>query len=299
MTTHTPPRARSSALLLLISAPLSVYGCMGTDTGNARQGDDLSPLSLQITSSALTAEPPQGEPLESPAGSAEEAPATATAQQAQQDQQAHQDHQAHQVHRVTSGDAALTFTRGAASVAEVELQLAPGVTCEGLSAEGRAALTGGGWRCEGGHIKAEGPFLVDLITGVGAPPLPSVPAGDYKLVDLRLAPTEGVTLSVGGELSLAGGEAAPFSLTLDLNEDARFESADPSTLLSLEAGEPLALFLDVARWFEGVDVGACVSAADITADEAGVLVIDRARGRCQQITTVVRQNIKGSGRVEP
>jgi hypothetical protein len=112
-----------------------------------------------------------------------------------------------------------------------------------------------------------------------------------------------VTLAVAGELRVtegeAQGEASPFTLSLDFTADARFTPAEPRALLRVEAGEPLALFLDVSRWFEGVDIGACVSAGDITPDDAGVLVIERARSRCQGIMTTVRDNIRGSGRVRP
>ena len=85
---------------------------MGTDTGNAQEGDELSPLSLQITSSALAAK-------EDSSRARGAAP------------------------RAVSGDATLTFTSGAVSLEFIELQLAPSVTCEGLAPEARAALARG------------------------------------------------------------------------------------------------------------------------------------------------------------
>jgi len=240
---------------------------MGTDTGNAQEGDELSPLSLQITSSALAAK-------EDSSRARGAAP------------------------RAVSGDATLTFTSGAVSLEFIELQLAPSVTCEGLAPEARAALDAEGWRCAGGKVQAAGPFRVDLLSGEGAPALPALPAGDYKLVDLRLAPADGVTLSATGELARPGAAPASFALSLRFTEDARFKKPD-GALLRLEAGAPLALFLDVATWFEGVDVGACAAAGELEEEALGVIALGRGRGRCQRLTEVVRHNIKESGRTRP
>jgi hypothetical protein len=256
--------------LALLTPPLTLCACMGTDTGNASQGEDLSPITLQLTTAALSAKAD---------GAAERVGPQ----------------------RVESGDAALTLTGGALSLAQLELQFAPGVTCSSLDADALAALDSEGWSCAGGNIKATGGFAVDLFSGESTPPLPRLPAGDYKLMDLRLAPADaadGVTLSVTGDLSSAGGAAVPFSLSLTrFTEDVRFKRLEPGALLRVEEGAPLSLLLNASVWFEGVDVGACVAAGDVEPNEEGVLALERGAGLCQSVVTTLRRNIRGSGEV--
>ncbi len=249
--------------LTLLTSPLALCACMGTDTGNASQGDDLSAITLQLTTSALAAKAD---------GAAERVGPQ----------------------RVESGDAALIFRGGALSLKQLELQLAPGVNCSDLAPAAVEDLTAEGWRCSGGKITSTGSFRVDLFRGEGAPPLPRLPEGDYKFVDLRLAPADGVTLSVMGELS-HGGAAVPFSLALSFTEDARFEPLERGGLLRVEGGAPLSLFLNASEWFEGVDVGACVAAGDLEPNAEGVIALERGAGLCHEIVTTLRHNIKASG----
>ncbi len=198
---------------------------------------------------------------------------------------------------VEQGGHRLTVEQASVFIRHVEFDLPEGAECE-------AEHTGD--VCDEDKLSFDGPWVVDLMTGAADPDLSElrVPAGTYKRVDVRLDDAEsdeahdidgvdslhGNTLVVSGTYS--GPEAERFELSLKFNEDARFEHEDEG--LQVEAGgvRDMVLSLDVAEWFESVDLAKCAEDGDLEVRD-GVLIIDES-GDCSDVENDLKDAIKNS-----
>lgn len=166
--------------------------------------------------------------------------------------------------------------------------------------------------CENDKVVVEGPFVFDLITGDSTPSLEEVtlPEGTYKRIDVRLEDADtadGLVLEddAMNETSLLArgtvvveGEILEFGLALKFNEDARFER--PEGIEVSGNGGELSLHLDVATWFEGVDLAGCLASGDVEVSDGGVYWIDEdvSGGDCSSIEGDLKENIKTSGQID-
>lgn len=126
-----------------------------------------------------------------------------------------------------------------------------------------------------------------------------LPAGHYRRVDVRFSndghgklgandPLNGNTFVADGTFTPSGGDAMPFSVQLDFNEEARFESAAGFDIGANAASE-VVLKLDISSWFAALSVGACVS--------SGTVVIEE-KAACDHLGRDLKDAIKSSGRLE-
>lgn len=149
-------------------------------------------------------------------------------------------------------------------------------------------------------ITIRGPFIIDLVDGSSTPSIADikVPAGHYRRVDVRFSndghgklgasdPLSGNTLVADGTFTPNGGTAMPFSVALDFNEEARFESAEGFDISAAAASDVL-LKLDISSWFSALPVAECV--------EGGALAIDE-KSSCH-FEQDLKDAIKSSGRLE-
>ena len=165
--------------------------------------------------------------------------------------------------------------------------------------------------CESGKVVVEGPFVFDLMTGASTPSLDEVtlPSGTYKRIDVRLddaEPSDGLVEEddAMAELSLlvrgavdVDGDLVEFGLALQFNEDARFEEQGG---ILVEGDSTLPLSLNVAEWFDGVDLAACIASDEIEPGDNGVYWIDEdvSGGDCSDVERDLKENIKESGQID-
>lgn len=204
-----------------------------------------------------------------------------------------------------------TFTIDAARayVRHIALDLPDGQRCAALD-------LGPGYRCDssgsGGRdqVRAEGPFVIDLVARTSAPPLPSapLPAGPWRRVDVRLDdgdPADGLvsagdplddqTLVASGRFD-HDGRSTPFDLRLRFNEDARFERPE-GVVLGADGAAGLALELDVAGWFSQLSLTDCLDDGDLELRD-GRLVLEDGRGSCSDVENQLKEAIKRSAQLD-
>lgn len=202
---------------------------------------------------------------------------------------------------VAEDDGGTVFAIEAASLAvrDIRLDLPDGTTCGDIE----ELLVGA--HCEpsddavGGEdtIVIDGPFAVDLTTGVATPGLEDVviPAGLYRRIDVRADDAGDVTFAVSAAFELDGA-AHHLELALDFNEDIRLE--DPA---GVEIGDDSDLIAElvVDDWLAGIDIGACVADGDAEV-EGTVVYIDEGStsGDCSDIENVIKDNLKRSGQLD-
>jgi hypothetical protein len=222
--------------------------------------------------------------------------------------------------------AALRVEAARANVRSIGFTLANGMRCSELdpAALGDARCdddatddvgddnpsTGGSSTDDSDEVRLYGPFVVDLMTGAATPSLEGlhIPAQTYTRVDVRFDdadPRDGLvsdgdplaeqTLLASGAMT-HGGEDLRFELTLDFSEDARFEQASGPIAVSADAPSEVLLWLDVARWFQAVRIGECMSDGDLVVSNGTVIIDDR--GDCSDVEGALKDAIKESGQAD-
>lgn len=160
------------------------------------------------------------------------------------------------------------------------------------------------------EIRFEGPFTVDLLTGLSTPSLDNlaVPPGTYKRVDLRVddLQAEDTTQSselVGHSLIAYGtyttDTATPVRLALKFNEDIRFETPDGFTI-SETGGTDIVASINSQNWFAGVGaaIAACLTEKEDDALIGGVLNFDESDDNateCGEVEELLKESFKNSG----
>ena len=180
-----------------------------------------------------------------------------------------------------------TLTRVEARVRDIELILPDGVSCDGVAG------------CESNKIRVIGPWTIDLLTGVGTPPLPTleVPATTYRRIDVRFEPDDAdVTLSARGTVPFRGA-ATPFALDLKFDETARFESAT-GVVVAADALRSVVMRLDPRVWLSDLPLVACADDGDLPIVD-GTIVLADGNGSCSDVENVIKDAIKESGRIDP
>ncbi len=184
---------------------------------------------------------------------------------------------------VDSTGTTFTLTSAVATIESIVLKLPDGTSCDGVD----------GATCKDGKVTIEGPFSVDLLTGVSTPPIGAIvaPVGHYKRIDITFAEhADGITFSAAGTVPV-GGDVVPFELALSFHETARFDG-DVEVLEDTVAttfGE-----LDPKRWFASVPLSECASEGDLPV-RSGILVIEDGAKGCGDVEKAIKDAIKASG----
>ncbi|MBI4411386.1 MAG: hypothetical protein HY541_02755 [Deltaproteobacteria bacterium] len=163
------------------------------------------------------------------------------------------------------------------------------------------------------HIRIEGPFVVDMMTGLATPSLTdvTVPSGNYREISLRLHDLDedstlveagdellGNSLDVGGTYN-DGTTERSFKIVLKFDEQIRYRSDAGFDVAESADVNEIVVSLNVADWFAGIDLGACLDSGNPDVAEDGTFVINEENdeGDCQ-FTDELKQTIKDSGSVD-
>lgn len=178
---------------------------------------------------------------------------------------------------------------------DIELDLPDGANCQELEDN-----IGGGAECEpgtsGDKIVINGPFEIDLATGVSTPDLSSVeiPVGTYSRIDFRVD-------NVGDAPSLElvalfkhEGTDMTLDLSLDFNEDIRIES--PQGVVIDGESNLVAQFV-VNNWLGGVNIGDCMDNGNLSITGNHVLIDESTSGGCSDIENTIKDNMKNSTQI--
>ena len=159
-------------------------------------------------------------------------------------------------------------------------------------------------------ISIDGPFVIDLMTGVSTPSISefTIEPGLYKRIDVRLDDSEASdglvdssdalfenTLVVSGKFDYADSVGRSYSIVLKFNEDVRFE--EPGGILIDEAAlNDVVINLVVDEWLEGIDITTCLDDGDLVLDGDGNILIDDSSGggNCADIEGIIKTNIKNN-----
>lgn len=205
-----------------------------------------------------------------------------------------------------SGGTEFRIESARGSIRSIELDLPAGQTCATIDSTQVA-----GFHCDASSqkLRLEGPFAIDLLTREATPSLDgfSVPPGRYARADVRFDdadPRDGVvgdadplaeqTLIASGSFEHEGATHR-FSLSLDFDEDARFEAPG-----GVEVGgdaEALLLELDVARWFSALPITECMDRGELQ-EVDGALQLRDGDGGCSSIENTIKSSIKSSGQLD-
>lgn len=193
---------------------------------------------------------------------------------------------------------AFALRRALAHVGQVKLRLPDGVGCPPAPAP----------PCEAGNLKLAGPFVADLMAGTFSPAFPTLaaPHGEYRRVDIRLVPLDdwaaspetslrGHTVLLAGTFAYAGRSDRAFTMVLDLNEEARFDSG--SSRVREAPLNLLRLRMDAGQWLASADITGCLDDGRLPLDPSGNLRID-GETACEGLEQAIKHGIKGSGRLE-
>lgn len=155
--------------------------------------------------------------------------------------------------------------------------------------------------CEAGWFVAEEGWTVDLISAESFPALPTfqVIPGIYHQLEIRVEKEDSIQYlpeNVGLDLWLnTEKDGVPIRLHIPLSFDAEmtFENLDG---VSLNSGESLLLWFNLNQWLQGVDVGACLM--DESLEQISQDAWEVSDGSCGDIKSIVKENIKNSGKLE-
>lgn len=190
-----------------------------------------------------------------------------------------------------------TVRSSSANVGRIKLSLPQGVDCEDADET----------ECEANEVTVPGPFVADLMAGTWNPDPGAfrIPVGGYHRIDVRLQAADkekpgpepdlaGHSMIIKGTFAYAGRSDRAFTLALDFDEDARFQS---DTGFALQAGKNrITIVLDVEKWLSGADITECLDNGDLTLDASGNLTAMDS-GTCSDFGEPIKDAIKASGRM--
>ncbi len=159
-------------------------------------------------------------------------------------------------------------------------------------------------------ISIDGPFVIDLMTGVSTPAISefTIEPGLYKRIDVRLDDSEASdglvdssdalfenTLVVAGNFDYGDVTGRSYSIVLKFNEDVRFEEPG-GILIDEDALNNVVINLLVDEWLQGIDITTCLDDGDLIFDGDGNLLIDDGAGggNCSDIEGIIKSNIKNN-----
>lgn len=193
------------------------------------------------------------------------------------------------------GGIRFTLRSAVANVGQVKFKLPAGLKCtEDIKQT-----------CEVDDIKIVGPFVADLMAGTFTPAFPAfmAPVGAYQRVEIRLealepgAPSpvsalQGHSMVLSGTFAYGGRTDRAFSIILDFDEEATFDSGS----MSVKVGTPnnLRLLFNVDEWLTQADIGRCLDEGKLGLDTLGNLLVDKENA-CSGLEKVLKDGVKASG----
>ena len=204
---------------------------------------------------------------------------------------------------------AFAFGAARANVERVKLELVDGTYCADLDVflESPVACAD---ETDSGELIVQGPFVIDLFTGVSTPSLAEVtlPAADYQHAEVRFEPArvqDGILADtdpmIGMGLEASGSfdyQAAStnFGFALPLSGEVSFQ-----TLQQVSVGEDrtvnLSLQLNTDSWFGELSITDCLDSGDLTLS-GGELILQNGTGACENILEGLEDAILESGSLE-
>lgn len=232
---------------------------------------------------------------------------------------------------VEASTVGVSFTEARLSISEIRIELPVGVDCSQVTTNAANVS------CEAedhnevedessddnphqssssseAKLKIAGPFVVDLIAGTFTPSIDDLklPAGVYKKIELRSEDGDyhdgviesdddmnGKSLFASGTFTDSSDSSHDFNLALRFNEDITIELTD-GVAVSAGITNALQAVWTLSDWFAGVDLAECVDNDDLEFETDGSLTIDEDTdgGSCGDIEGMIKDNIKGSGKME-
>lgn len=191
----------------------------------------------------------------------------------------------------------LTLQSAQAVLRHIEFERPGGATnCDGLPASNNANI-----KCDGGKIRVNGDFVVDLVARTATPSLDDldIPAGTYRRIDARFSSNPNLldhnTLVATGEIEYPAGMNTPFDLALKFEETATFQDSDGIEVEDDAANEVL-LELDVNTWFTSLPITQCLDEGELQIENGRIRIADKGQ-RCKDIEKTLKDVIKNSGRL--
>lgn len=197
---------------------------------------------------------------------------------------------------IDAGGTPFTVQASFANVGRIRLKLPDGLDCK------HADETA----CDAAEVSIPGPLVADLMTGKWLPDPGTfrIPVGSYRRIDVRLegksqekpGPDSGLnghSLIIKGIFDHAGKTGRTFKITLDFEEDVRFNS-DTGLAVESPGLNTFIIFLDVEKWLVDVNITRCLEEGGLALQADGGLVIDKDN-TCGQLENDVKTAIKGSG----
>ncbi len=166
---------------------------------------------------------------------------------------------------------------------------------------------------DAGEAKYQGPYIVDLLSGVVTPELPAIRlgAGDYERIELKLAKLEDGQVADGdvmahksiylagtytGNTSAGAVTDAPFTLTFEL-DDEFFLSGDEALVISDVEPNPIIVAFRLNRWvaFDDSEINdKNVDFSQVAVSGGEISLSDQSGATDQKIWEVIRKGIKES-----
>lgn len=201
------------------------------------------------------------------------------------------------VDAVDADGAPVTVEGGTLHLERIDFHLPAGGTCDPALLDAPVVCDLADDPGEGDTVRIEGPITVDLANGETVPALQdlTVPAGTYESIRLRLdadSSPDGLSITAFGTVD-AGTGPQPWSLGLELDEDARFEAVGG---VVVDDATTATVLLDVAVWFAELPVTTCLADGLLAEEADGTLRLDDSAG-CD-LEDALEDAIGESGRVE-
>lgn len=199
---------------------------------------------------------------------------------------------------VDDGSTEFTLTEANLNVRDIKLDLPDGVRCADIEADLVGATCSDDSLDSEDTVEIEGPFAVDLVTGVSTPSLDDIeiPALTYRRLDIRVDDNaDDISFSAVADFDL-DGDAVVLELALDFNEDIRVEGGGGVTV---DADTDLIAEFAVANWLAGIDVASCINDGDLDVSSSTVVISDATtEGSCSDIEDTIKNNMKDSGQLD-
>ncbi|MCK6546229.1 hypothetical protein L6R52_10300 [Myxococcota bacterium] len=167
-------------------------------------------------------------------------------------------------------------------------------------------------KCDGGKLRLNGPFVIDLVTRTATPSLDGLELlpDVYKRVEVFMEAgragdgpvaagdaLDGATLVASGSIAYPAGSATDFDLSLRFTDMAAFTSAEGITVEAGTTPQDVLLDLDVASWFAALPITQCLDDGDLTIENGRIAIADKGNGSCKMIEAELKDAIKASGRL--
>ena len=191
------------------------------------------------------------------------------------------------------------ITTATTRVDRLDFVLPDGVVCDLEPEDGSVVpyVARCGDDAESSRVKVEGPWDIDLVTGMASPALDmlTLPFGAFDRIEARLRPGghDDWTLATDG---IVGDKS--FRLELRMGEVVRFGDKDGAAVTVDDVTAAIGLELDPANWFEELDLAACIASGDVPSEGATLQLHEGSPSKCGNVTAKVESALRASARAK-